>query len=93
MVQQEHEPVAWEIVFCGNARGISWGPERPKADQFFGGNVIEQFPLYRSPLMLTEEEKVAIYRAEDRLRTAHEPDDDVAATLRALLKRVGQRDV
>ena len=36
---------------------------------------------------LTPEEREAIYRAEARLRTAYVPDDEVAATLRGLLKR------
>ena len=37
---------------------------------------------------LTDEEREAIYRAEARLRTAHVPDDETAATLRKLLKRM-----
>ena len=37
---------------------------------------------------LTDEEREAIYRAEARLRTAYVPDDETAATLRKLLKRL-----
>jgi hypothetical protein len=38
-------------------------------------------------LRLTAEEREAIHRAEARLRTAYVPDDETAATLRALLER------
>ena len=37
---------------------------------------------------LTDEEREAIHRAEARLRTAYVPDDETAATLRALLERL-----
>ena len=37
---------------------------------------------------LTDEERVAIYRAEARLRAAYVPDDETAATLRHLLARL-----
>jgi len=37
---------------------------------------------------LTAEEREAIHRAEARLRTAYVPDDETAATLRELLKRL-----
>jgi len=37
---------------------------------------------------LTAGEREAIYRAEARLRTAYVPDDETAATLRAMLKRL-----
>jgi hypothetical protein len=39
-------------------------------------------------LTLTDAEREAIYRAEARLRSAYVPDDQTAATLRSLLKRL-----
>jgi hypothetical protein len=41
----------------------------------------------QAEVLLTADEREAIYRAEARLRTAYVPDDDTAATLRALLER------
>ena len=37
---------------------------------------------------LTDDERAAVYRAEARLRTAYVPDDETAATLRSLLRRL-----
>jgi hypothetical protein len=39
-------------------------------------------------VQLTDEEREALYRAEARLRAAYVPDDETAATLRSLLKRL-----
>jgi hypothetical protein len=39
-------------------------------------------------VQITDAEREAIYRAEARLRTAYVPDDETAATLRKLLKRL-----
>jgi hypothetical protein len=73
----KQKPVAWARFFQ-NGGPQSVYLDRPPADAV---------PLYSSPT-ITAEEREAIYRAEARLRTAHVPDDETAATLRKLLKRM-----
>jgi hypothetical protein len=73
----QRKPVVW-ARFYPNGGPMSVFLDRPPADAE---------PLYRSPT-LTDEEREAIYRAEARLRTAYVPDDETAAVLRALLKRL-----
>jgi hypothetical protein len=77
------EPVAWAILHL-DQQYVSLLREVAEAHNVFAAPLV---PLYRSPT-LTDEERGAIYRAESRLRTAYVPDDETAATLRSLLKRL-----
>jgi len=85
--EMEHkEPVAWAILHRDH-QYVSLLREHAEAHNVYVD--AEVVPLYRQPQpTLTAGEREAIRRAEARLRTAYVPDDETAATLRSLLKRL-----
>jgi hypothetical protein len=80
------QPVAWAVMYP-NGKGVDTVFEYESDAREAACGDEEVVPLYRSTT-LTDEEREAIHRAEARLRTAYVPDDETAATLREMLKRL-----
>jgi hypothetical protein len=78
------KPAAWHFQ-CDEYESVTLLKEH--ADAMTKRYNTEPIPLYYAPT-LTYAEREAIYRAEERLRTAYVPDDETAATLRSLLERL-----